>query len=231
MEPELVAARRDLAVRDLPRARSVCSGSGDGASSACARRCSTAVSRPAGSLRWGETTPLVNAADDDELVRKWSSPDDIMLVVAGGEAGRYSAVFGPCLGMNTERDLKGGSVDYVSPFDERRRVTEPLAPRPADLSGARVALLDITKRRGDEFLDRVEELLHARGAQTFRRRQGDLLQARERRDRAADRRPRRPRGRGPRRLRVLHVVQCARHGRARTARNRHRGGGDRTVRR
>jgi hypothetical protein len=59
-------------------------------------------------------------------------------------------------------------VEYVSPFDERRRATEPLAQRPADLTGARVALLDITKRRGDEFLDRVEELLHARGAQTFR---------------------------------------------------------------
>jgi hypothetical protein len=59
-------------------------------------------------------------------------------------------------------------VEYVSPFDERRRVAEPLAPRRAELSGARVALLDITKRRSDEFLDRVEELLHAHGAQTFR---------------------------------------------------------------
>jgi hypothetical protein len=59
-------------------------------------------------------------------------------------------------------------VDYVSPFDERRRTTEPLAPRRADLRGARVALLDITKRRGDEFLDRVEELLELRGASTFR---------------------------------------------------------------
>jgi hypothetical protein len=59
-------------------------------------------------------------------------------------------------------------VDYVSPFDERRRLAEPLAPRPADLNGARVALLDITKRRGDEFLDRVEELLQSRGAVTFR---------------------------------------------------------------
>jgi hypothetical protein len=59
-------------------------------------------------------------------------------------------------------------VNYVSPFDERRRAAEPLAPRPAGLSGARVALLDITKRRSDEFLDRVEELLHARGAETFR---------------------------------------------------------------
>jgi len=61
-----------------------------------------AVVRPAGSLRWGETTPFVNAAGDDQPVRKWDSPDDIMIVVAGGEAGRYSAVFGPCLGMNTE---------------------------------------------------------------------------------------------------------------------------------
>jgi hypothetical protein len=59
-------------------------------------------------------------------------------------------------------------VDYVSPFDERRRVTEPLAARPVDLTGARVALLDINKRRGDEFLDRIEELLHASGAHTFR---------------------------------------------------------------
>jgi len=61
-----------------------------------------AVRRPAGSLRWGETTPLVQAASDDSLVDKWSRPEDIVLVVAGGEAGRFSAVFGPCLGMDTE---------------------------------------------------------------------------------------------------------------------------------
>jgi hypothetical protein len=59
-------------------------------------------------------------------------------------------------------------VDYVSPFDERRRAAEPLAPRPVSLEGARVALLDINKRRGDEFLDRIEELLRTRGASTFR---------------------------------------------------------------
>ena len=59
-------------------------------------------------------------------------------------------------------------MSYVSPFDERRRVAEPLAPRAAGVTGARVALLDITKRRGDEFLDRIEELLRAEGAQTFR---------------------------------------------------------------
>jgi hypothetical protein len=59
-------------------------------------------------------------------------------------------------------------VNYVSPFDERRRATEPLAPRSKPLLRASVALLDINKRRGDEFLDRVEDRLRARGAQTFR---------------------------------------------------------------
>jgi len=59
-------------------------------------------------------------------------------------------------------------VDYVSPIDERRRATEPLAPRSKPLRDASVALLDISKRRGAEFLDRVEARLHAEGAQTFR---------------------------------------------------------------
>jgi hypothetical protein len=61
-----------------------------------------AARRPAGSLRWGETTPLVLAAPDDQPVGKWSSPEDIVIVVAGGEAGRFSAVFGPCLGMDAQ---------------------------------------------------------------------------------------------------------------------------------
>lgn len=60
------------------------------------------VRRPARSLRWGETTPLVHTADGDQLIGKWSSPEDIVLVVAGGEAGRFSAVFGPCLGMDAQ---------------------------------------------------------------------------------------------------------------------------------
>ena len=59
-------------------------------------------------------------------------------------------------------------MDYVSPFDERRREPEPLALRPLGLEGKRVALLDITKRRSDEFLDRIEELLRAQGARPFR---------------------------------------------------------------
>ena len=61
-----------------------------------------AVRRPARELRRGETTPQVHAADPDALITKWDSPDDIVLLAAGGEAGRYSAVLGPCLGMNTQ---------------------------------------------------------------------------------------------------------------------------------
>jgi len=59
-------------------------------------------------------------------------------------------------------------MEYVSPIDERRREPVPFAARPTDLAGKRVALLDITKARGTEFLDRVEELLVAEGAEPFR---------------------------------------------------------------
>jgi hypothetical protein len=59
-----------------------------------------AVRRPAAQLRHGEFTAQVAAAPDGELVPKWDSPADIVLIVAGGEAGRFSAVFGPCVGMD-----------------------------------------------------------------------------------------------------------------------------------
>jgi hypothetical protein len=61
-----------------------------------------AVRRPAGELRRGETTPAVHAADPATQVPKWASPEAIVLVVAGGEAGRYSAVLGPCTGMGSQ---------------------------------------------------------------------------------------------------------------------------------
>jgi hypothetical protein len=61
-----------------------------------------AVRKPAGELRRGETTPFVHAADPADLVPKWASPEGIVLLVAGGEAGRYSAVLGPCTGMGSQ---------------------------------------------------------------------------------------------------------------------------------
>jgi hypothetical protein len=59
-------------------------------------------------------------------------------------------------------------MDYVSPFDDRTAEQIPPATRPADLDGRTVALLDITKNRSAEFLDRIEQLLHERGVPTFR---------------------------------------------------------------
>ena len=61
-----------------------------------------AVPKPAAELRRGETTPFVHAADPATQVPKWASPEAIVLIVAGGEAGRYSAVLGPCTGMGSQ---------------------------------------------------------------------------------------------------------------------------------
>jgi hypothetical protein len=60
-----------------------------------------AAVRPAGELKRGETTPAVWASPDDRPIHKWADPSRILIVVAGGEAGRYSAVLGPCDGMQT----------------------------------------------------------------------------------------------------------------------------------
>jgi hypothetical protein len=65
-----------------------------------------AVQRPAGELRRGETTAFVQGSADGALVRKWTDPERIAIVVAGGEAGRFSAVFGPCDGMQTQAVTK-----------------------------------------------------------------------------------------------------------------------------
>ncbi len=61
-----------------------------------------AVRRPAGELKRGETTQVVARAGPADLIGKWASPDAIVLLVAGGEAGRYSAVLGPCTGMGAQ---------------------------------------------------------------------------------------------------------------------------------
>jgi hypothetical protein len=57
---------------------------------------------------------------------------------------------------------------YVSPYDPAARAPVPPAPRPGALAGRTVALLDISKNRGAEFLDRVELRLRGRGAEVER---------------------------------------------------------------
>jgi hypothetical protein len=58
--------------------------------------------RTAADLRaFGETPPEVHAAAPDAVFGKWARTDNVQLVCAGGEAGRFSAVFGPALGFDS----------------------------------------------------------------------------------------------------------------------------------
>jgi hypothetical protein len=56
----------------------------------------------------------------------------------------------------------------LDPTGERSTATRPKLPRLRSLAGRRIGLLDISKARGDVFLDRVEALLRARGAEVLR---------------------------------------------------------------
>ncbi len=51
----------------------------------------------------------------------------------------------------------------LDPTSERSAAARQLTPRPATLDAATVGLLDISKARGDVFLDRIAELLGERG--------------------------------------------------------------------
>ena len=56
----------------------------------------------------------------------------------------------------------------VDPTSERVPSTRILTRRPASLDGLTVALLDISKPRGDVLLDRLEERLRADGVSVRR---------------------------------------------------------------
>lgn len=51
----------------------------------------------------------------------------------------------------------------LDPTSESEPATRPPAPRPATLDGKTLGLLDISKPRGDVFLDRLAERLAERG--------------------------------------------------------------------
>jgi hypothetical protein len=52
-------------------------------------------------------------------------------------------------------------MEILDPTDERRPIERALTPRSGAIDGA-VALLDISKPRGDVLIDRLEERLRAR---------------------------------------------------------------------
>ena len=56
----------------------------------------------------------------------------------------------------------------LDPTSERTPAHRERLARPASLSGLKVGLLDISKARGNVFLDRLEELLTARDVKVAR---------------------------------------------------------------
>ncbi|GAC1313776.1 MAG: hypothetical protein NVSMB12_05900 [Acidimicrobiales bacterium] len=56
------------------------------------------------------------------------------------------------------------TVVVLDPTGERSPAARERVPRPASLHGLTVALLDISKPRGDVFLERLATLLDERGA-------------------------------------------------------------------
>ena len=56
----------------------------------------------------------------------------------------------------------------LDPTSERTPVNRERLARPSSLDGLRVGLLDISKARGNVFLDRLEELLTSRGGNVSR---------------------------------------------------------------
>jgi len=56
----------------------------------------------------------------------------------------------------------------LDPTSERSLAVRERLPRPAKLQGLTVGLLDISKARGDLFLDRLEQRLCSEGAEVKR---------------------------------------------------------------
>ena len=59
-------------------------------------------------------------------------------------------------------------MKLLDPTSERQPAAREALPRPETLAGKRVAMLDISKPRGDVFLDRVEQRLQRLDIETRR---------------------------------------------------------------
>jgi hypothetical protein len=59
-------------------------------------------------------------------------------------------------------------LTVLDPTGERQPAARQRVERPGSIEGLRIALLDISKPRGNVFLDRLEELLNQHGAKIER---------------------------------------------------------------
>ena len=106
---------------------------------------------------------------DDETTWRYlfERPDDILIACAGGRAGSWSA----CLpGWGDEVDAQPSPRASSDPRRERMKLFDPtsqaggarrskLAPRPAELAGLRLGLVDNTKFNSDTLLHKLAERL------------------------------------------------------------------------
>ena len=68
-----------------------------------------------------------------------------------------------------------GDQILVDPTSETEVAGRKRLPRPASIEGLTVAVLDISKPRGDVFLDRVAELFGERGIEVKRYRKPTVI--------------------------------------------------------
>lgn len=66
------------------------------------------------------------------------------------------------------RSIRSDDRILLDPTSERSPTIRSRVPRPARLEGLTVALLDISKPRGNLFLDRIEQRLDERGVKVQR---------------------------------------------------------------
>lgn len=67
--------------------------------------------RRIGDIRRGEQGPFSKMLDDDAVLAKWGSADEVVIVVAGGDAGRFSAVLAPWVGFGFGSSITTKLVD------------------------------------------------------------------------------------------------------------------------
>ncbi len=70
--------------------------------------------------------------------------------------------------MSTQASEPTASRILLDPTSERAPAVRARVARPHSISGLTVGLLDISKPRGDVFLDRIEQHLLKRGARVVR---------------------------------------------------------------
>jgi len=78
-----------------------------------AARMVEASKRRAGDIRTGDQGPFTAMLDDEAMIAKWTSADEIVLVVAGGDAGRFSAVLAPWVGFGLGSSMTSRLIDEV----------------------------------------------------------------------------------------------------------------------